>query len=389
MNRRTVIVLSLATFLLHAWPMWRWLSTLDQEPVTFAVYSPSAPADNDPPHMAGEFISHDPGLGMLHVGSICEMADGSLVACWYGGTREGARDAVIYLAMRASGEAMSWSKPRVIVDRESASRELHRFVKKVGNSVIFADSEDRLWLIYVTITVGGWSGSSLNAKISHDGGTTWTASQRLTLSPFLNFSELVRNNPLPLRGGGFLIPIYHECLGKFPETLWIRTGQGDQRITFRKTRMAGGRSFIQPSVVACGPRVAKAFYRSCSDDRLIGMAATGDTGATWPEPQNLELPNPDSALNALLLSEGRILLAFNDSKQARANLRLAISYDSGANWRRIAEIENTPGQEFSYPYMIRSLDGRIHLVYTWRRKRIKHVVFNENWINAQIEKASK
>jgi hypothetical protein len=94
-------------------------------------------------------------------------------------------------------------------------------------------------------------------------------------------------------------------------------------------------------------------------------------------------------VNALLLSEGRILLAFNDSKQARANLRLAISYDSGANWRRIAEIENTPGQEFSYPYMIRSLDGRIHLVYTWRRKRIKHVVFNENWINAQIEKASK
>ncbi|MBC8462502.1 MAG: exo-alpha-sialidase [Deltaproteobacteria bacterium] len=240
MNRRTVIVLSLATFLLHAWPMWRWLSTLDQEPVTFAVYSPSAPADNDPPHMAGEFISHDPGLGMVHVGSICEMADGSLVACWYGGTREGARDAVIYLAMRASGEAMSWSKPRVIVDRQSASRELHRFVKKVGNSVIFADSEDRLWLIYVTITVGGWSGSSLNAKISHDGGTTWTASQRLTLSPFLNVSELVRNNPLPLRGGGFLIPIYHECLGKFPETLWIRTGQGDQRITFRKIRMAGG-----------------------------------------------------------------------------------------------------------------------------------------------------
>jgi predicted neuraminidase len=389
MNRQAVIILSLATFLLHAWPMWSWLSTLDQEPVTFAVYSPSVPADNDPPHMAENFISHDPGLGMVHVGSICEMAGGSLGASWYGGTREGARDTAIYFAMRAPGETMSWSKPRVIVDRKSASKELHRFVKKVGNSIIFADSEDRLWLIYVTITVGGWSGSSLNVKISHDGGTTWTTSQRLTLSPFLNASELVRNNPLPMKGGGFVIPIYHECLGKFPEILWIRRGQRDQRITFRKTRMAGGRSFIQPSVVGYDSRVAKAFYRSCSDDRAVGMVTTRDSGATWSEPQGLELPNPDSALNALLLSEGRILLAFNDSKQSRDNLRLAISYDGGANWSRVAEIENSPGEEFSYPYMIRALDGRIHLVYTWRRKRIKHVVFNENWINTQIEKASK
>jgi predicted neuraminidase len=153
--------------------------------------------------------------------------------------------------------------------------------------------------------------------------------------------------------------------------------------------MAGGRSFIQPSVVGYDSRVATAFYRSSSDERAVGMAITSDTGTTWSEPQNLGLPNPDSSLNALLLSEGRILLAFNDSKQTRENLRLAISYDGGANWMRVAEIENNPGDEFSYPYMIRSLDGRIHLVYTWRRKRIKHVVFNENWINGQIKKASK
>jgi predicted neuraminidase len=220
--------------------------------------------------MTEEFINRDPGSATVHVGSICEMTGGRLVACWYGGTREGARDTAIYLALRDPGKRSSWSEPRAVVDRDSASRELRRYVKKVGNSIIFADSEDRLWLIYVTITVGGWSGSSLNVKISHDGGTTWTTSQRLTLSPFLNVSELVRNNPLPMKGGGFVIPIYHECLGKFPEILWIRRGQRDQRITFRKTRMAGGRSFIQPSVVGYDSRVAKAFYRSCSDDRAVG-----------------------------------------------------------------------------------------------------------------------
>jgi predicted neuraminidase len=166
-------------------------------------------------------------------------------------------------------------------------------------------------------------------------------------------------------------------------------GKADQRITLKKTRMAGGRMFIQPSIVVCNSHAAIAFYRNCSDDRAVGVAFTSDTGATWTKPRLLGLPNPDSALSALLLSEGRILLAFNDSKRTRHNLSLAVSSDGGAKWMRIGEIENDLEEEFSYPYMMRSLDGRIHLVYTWRRKRIKHLVFNENWLNAKIKKASK
>jgi predicted neuraminidase len=369
--------------------MWRWLSSLDQKPVTFSVFLPSISDDNRSLFITEEFISPSLKGKVAHASSICELSDGRLAAVWYAGSREGAGDVAIYFAMCGPRENMSWTKPRVIVNSKSASKELYRFVKKVGNSIIFADSEDRLWLIYATITVGGWSGSSLNVKISDDGGMSWTQSQRLTLSPFFNVSELVRNNPLPMKDGGFGIPIYHECLGKFPEMLWIRVGKADQRITFQKTRMAGGRIFIQPSVVVYDPHLAIAFYRSCSDDRAVGMAFTSDIGARWSKPHLLDLPNPDSSVNALLLSEGQILLAFNDSKRARDNLSLAVSPDGGANWMRIAEIENNPGEEFSYPYMIRGQDGRIHLVYTWRRKRIKHVVFNENWINAKIKKASK
>jgi predicted neuraminidase len=388
-SRWTIIILSLATFLFHAWPMWRWRSSVHQKPMTFSVSLPSISDDNHPVFIAEEFIAPSLKGKVAHASSICELSDGRLAAVWYAGSREGAKDVAIYFAMRGSGERMSWTKPRVIVNRDSATKELQRFVKKVGNSIIFADSEDRIWLIYVTISVGGWSGSSLNVKISDDGGMTWTQSQRLTLSPFFNVSELVRNNPLPMKDGGFGIPIYHECLGKFPEMLWIRVGNADQRITFKKTRMVGGRMFIQPSVVVYDSHSATAFYRNCSDDRVVGMAFTSDIGARWSKPRKLGLPNSDSALNALLLSEGQLLLAFNDSKRTRDNLSLAVSPDGGANWMRIAEIENNPGEEFSYPYMIRSSDGRIHLVYTWRRKRIKQVVFNENWINAKIKKASK
>jgi predicted neuraminidase len=323
---------------------------------------------------------------MVHVGSICELPDGRLAAAWYGGTREGARNVSIFFAVKAHGTSASWSKPKQIVDRISASRELYRYVKKVGNPVIFNRPGNGLWLVYVSIAAGGWSGSSLNVKRSDDAGTTWCNSQRLTLSPFFNISELVRNRPLPMNSGGIALPIYHECLGDFPEILWLQPGPKDRTIAFRKSRMTGGRSFIQPSIVAYGPSLGTAFYRCRSDKKAIGVAVTKDAGASWSDPQTLTLPNPDSAVDAVVLSDRRILLAFNDSAKNRENLRLAISVDRGVHWTKIATIESTPGEEFSYPYMIRTQDGRIHLVYTWHRKRIKHVTFNEAWIGIQMKR---
>lgn len=389
MNRRLVIILILATLFLYAWPMSGWLSTLGREPATFATYAPSTPVVDEKPFMVEEFINPDPGTGMVHVGSICELPDGRLTAAWYGGTREGAKDVAIFLAIKDPGHLTRWSKPKRVVDRISASRELYRYIKKVGNPIIFAGSGDDLWLVYVTISAGGWSGSSLNAKVSSDAGVTWNNSRRLTLSPFFNISELVRNKPLPLSSGGFALPIYHECLGYFPEILWLQSGREDGAIAFRKSRMTGGQSFIQPSVVAYGPSLATAFYRCRTDEKAVGVAVTKNAGISWSEPQTLKLPNPDSAVDAILLSDHRILLAFNDSVQNRENLRLAVSNDRGSDWARIATLESTQGKKYSYPYMIRSQDGLIHLIYTWHRKRIKHVVFNEAWINAQMKRIAK
>ncbi|GAF94110.1 unnamed protein product, partial [marine sediment metagenome] len=64
----------------------------------------------------------------------------------------------------------------------------------------------------------------------------------------------------------------------------------------------------------------------------------------------------------------------------RENLRLAVSADRGATWTRIATLEEDPARRFSYPYLIRTRDGLIHAVYTHRGTRIKHVAFNEAWI---------
>ena len=346
--------------------------------------------------MDQDFISPGSGSGMVHVGSICEMPDGQLGAVWYGGTREGAKDVAIFFSKKRQGINTPWSAPRIIVDRASATRELNRYIRKVGNPILFSGPGKQLWMIYVTITVGGWSGSSLNVKASRDSGHTWTDSRRLTLSPFFNISELVKGRPLPVNMTGinenrdhFAVPIYHEFLGNFPEILWIAFSPKNQDIIYKKSRMAGGTSFIQPSIAPLNNHSATAFYRCRSKTRHIAMARTDDGGQSWSSPHFLDLPNPDSAVDALPLSKGRILLAFNDSPNNRETLQLAVSNDSGLNWVRIHTLENLPGQEFSYPYMIREQNGLIHLVYTWKRKRIKHVVFNEAWIDQKIREAPK
>ncbi len=394
MGKRLLIVLALLTILAYGWPAWTWFVNNPLKETPFFALHPVDESINPDPFVKSGFINPGVRGRRVHVGSICEMPEGRLAAVWYGGTREGARDVAIFFSKKSAGSDTFWSSPRIIVDRVSATQELRRYIKKVGNPILFRGPDEQLWLIYVTITVGGWSGSSLNVKASKDGGNTWTKSQRLTLSPFFNISELVKGRPVALEGGKhfenqtlFAIPIYHECLGYFPEILWFFHLGNQNRIIYRKTRMTGGSSLIQPTVAPLDDYSATAFYRCLAPVRKIAMARTEDGGRNWSHPRFIGLPNPDSAVDALPFGEGRILLAFNDSRNNREVLRLAVSKDGGRNWIRIHTLENSPQEEFSYPYMIRGRNGMIHLVYTWKRERIRHVVFNETWIEQQLEMA--
>jgi predicted neuraminidase len=382
MSRRVALILVGLAAAFHAWPLARhFLNEARSEPV-FAFSQLRPPEPGAAPILHEEYVT--PEAPDMHVASICELPDGRLACAWYSGSAEGATDVCIYFATRDAPPAPGWSEPRVVVSRESAARELARHVRKVGNSVIFADRDGRLWLVYVSVAIGGWSGSSLNVKTSDDRGTTWTRSRRLTLSPFVNISELVKGKPLHLEDGGFALPIYHENMGLFPEMLWVRGSPG-AGLLWRKSRIAGGRTFIQPAVVATGPRSAVAFFRCWTSASAVGTSATSDGGATWTRPGFLELPNPNSAVDAVRLSGHRILLVFNDHAAERDNLRLAVS-DDGATWTRIATLEEDPEKRYSYPYVIRTRDGLVHVVYTWHGRRIKHVTLNEAWIDEQLAK---
>ena len=94
------------------------------------------------------------GVASVHSATAIETAGGALRAFWYGGTREGASDVAIYTSVYSPKEA-AWSPERAVMTRELAQRELHRHLRKLGNPVAGRDQRGRMWLYFVSVSVGG------------------------------------------------------------------------------------------------------------------------------------------------------------------------------------------------------------------------------------------
>ena len=313
----------------------------------------------------------------VHGANVVEKLDGGLFATWFGGSREGGKDVVLWGA-DYSPLTHEWSRPRNIIGPYETQAALGRYIKTVGNSVLVRGEHDDLLLYYVTVSVGGWAGSALNVINSKDEGKSWSIPRRLITSPFANISTLNKCAALHYNDGSIGLPVYHEFIGKFAEMLRI---DSSGRI-LDKARITHGRHAIQPLLLPLAPQHAIALMRDTGPaPGHVLISRSDDAGKYWSADEKSALPNPDAAVAGLRRPDGSLLLVFNDIEVGRNSLALAVSRDEGNTWLTVRHFEESKSsEEFSYPYLIRNKDGTMHLLYTWNRKRIRHVVFNDSWV---------
>ena len=359
-----------------------------------------------------------------HAASEIELKDGRIRAFWFSGSREGAKDVEIHSAVFDPVQG-AWGAEQAVVSRESTGQSLMRYISKLGNPVPARAADGTLWLYFVTVSMGGWAGSSITAMTSVDEGETWRSARRLITSPFLNISTLVKGAPFFYSDGTMGLPVYHEFISKFGEILHL-----DQNgVVIDKQRLvAGGNGALQPVVLAQNATDALALMRYAGADaphRVISIA-TRDGGEHWTAPAKSALSNPDSALAAVTLPGGRLLVVLNNLERGRDALSLMISADGGDTWKNVYQLEEQRGQrldephyletvaglakeavatdvgeyvesvknqtcaehncrfEFSYPYLLQVKNGDFHLVYTWNRSFIKHVWFTRAWLDQRL-----
>lgn len=364
--------------------------------LTLRIFSAPAPAGFSPPRATApapsasepfyrQQLLPNSTARSVHSATAAEISGGRLRAFWFGGSREGASDVAIYTSVFSPLQG-TWSPERALITRESAQRHLQRYLRKLGNPAVGRDRNGRLWLFFVSVSVGGWGGSAINVMVSDDEGETWNAPRRLVTSPFLNISTLVRSSPLQFSDATIGLPVYHEFLGKFGELLRLDA----EGRAMQKTRLSWGRSSLQPVIVPWSESEAAGFMRYAGDrpGRIL-MIRTNDAGAHWSAPVKTALPNPGAAVAAVLLAHGPLVLAFNNSEDHRDDLSLAYSQDRANTWRIAHRLEGgsaTPKgllPEYSYPWITQDGAGNIHLLYTWRRTHIKHVQFNVAWLEGR------
>jgi len=298
---------------------------------------------------------------------------------WFEGTRESHNDVVIRQAsVTKSPQGWAQSAPQTYLVKEemSAVTAPRQTILTLGNTIQFGAQSDRV--LATIVSLGGWAAASIaDVKMGADGPQHV---RKLSLSPFLNRSHLVRAPTLNYLDGGIAIPAYQELGNAFG--LLVRL---DENARVRDTRrLTQGRFGIQPMIVPLDGQNAVALMRNFDDDtdRLIA-AWTQDGGRSWSEPKLLDLPNPGAPVAAIRLASGAVLMAYNDvAEGAPADgslLRLAVSSDQGETWQVTQTLEQGGGN-VRYPAMARLPDGDIALTYSYGSKRsIKVLVFNDAW----------
>ncbi len=304
-----------------------------------------------------EFIFESAEFKSCHASTVAETRRG-LVAAWFGGTAEGKDDVCIYVSRTFHG---GWTPPEKVAEGNDAAGH----PVPCWNPVLFQPREGPLLLFYKAgPRPSSWWGM---IRVSRNQGGHWSPPRRLPdgqLGP-------IRAKPIELADGTLLCGSSTEDAGWRVHMEWTRDPLGTWSRTGPLNR-ADEWGAIQPTLLPHGNGEMQLLCRSRQHSIL--EAWSGDDGRTWGPLTRTALPNPSAGIDAVRLRDGRFLLVYNHTPQGRNMLNVALSLD-GRRWQAAAVLEREAG-EFSYPAAIQTRNGEVHVTYTWKRRRIRHVVLD-------------
>lgn len=312
--------------------------------------------------LKAEFIFERAPFPSCHASTVAEVK-GRLVAAWFGGTRESSPDVGIWISRH---DGHRWSEPVEVANGIVTNDTRH----PCWNPVLFQPKAGPLMLFYkVGPSPQKWWGMLMT---SMDGGRTWSKPRRLPAGIF----GPIRSKPIQLADGSLLCPSSTEDAGwrvHIERThdlgkTWKKTAPLNEASEF------GG--IIQPTILRHTQNRLQILCRS-RGSRVV-QSWSDDGGKTWSRMEATPLPNPSSGVDAVMLKDGRALIVYNhatgESPYGRNRLNVAVS-ENGKRWKAALVLEDQPG-EYSYPAVIQTSDGLVHITYTWKRERIKHVVID-------------
>lgn len=299
-----------------------------------------------------------------HASTIIQTKTG-LLASWFGGTAERNPDVGIWTSHFEDGK---WTRPVEVVN--GIQHKTKRY--PTWNPVLFNNGKEILLFYKVGPTPSTWWGEMMT---SSDEGKTWSRPSRLPEDIY----GPIKNKPVLLQNGELLCPSSSEHDG-WRVHMEITADNG---LTWERTPFLNSKEIraIQPTILMHKAGRLQMLCRSGSSAILSSIS--NDNGRTWSEFTPIALPNPNSGIDAVTLKDGRHILIYNHIIKGRNKLNVAVS-DDGIEWKAAALLENEPEKdEFSYPAVIQTSDGLVHITYTWNRKLIKHVLIDPGNIKAR------
>ena len=318
-----------------------------------------------------EFVFEEAPFKECHASTIADTPEG-LVASWFGGTREKNKDVEIWVSRKIGDK---WTKPVSIANGIQDEKLRH----PCWNPVLYQVPNGPLQNYYkVGPTPRDWWGLLIE---SNDNGISWGDPVKLPegiLGP-------IKNKPVLLSNGTLISPtstehdgwrVHFEYSKDFGKT-WTKSDPINDGKKYNA---------IQPSVLIYPGDKLQIMARS--KEASILSSWSSDFGKTWSDFEPSGLPNPNSGTDAVTLDDGRQLLVYNHVGKKpnkwggkRSPLNVAISKD-GKTWEAALVLEDKEG-EYSYPSVIQAEDGKVHIVYTWKRDKVKYVAVDPDKLSTK------